>query len=156
MKFSTHFFAKDTAMTLTPLQKIALGISGVTAFGIGTFILAAPHSFYESYGISLGSDPNLLSELRAPGAGLAAFGIVMLAGLVRQASSYASMVAALTVFLAFPAGRIVGLIADGMPSPGIIAALVLELAIAMLCLVAFRPGARPAASERKGTRITAH
>lgn len=129
-------------MILTRLQKTALGISGVTALGVGAFILAAPHAFYASYGISLGSDPSLLSELRAPGAGLAAFGIVMLAGILREAFGQASAVAALTVFVAFPAGRIVGLAADGTPSAGILAALAVEAAIAVLCLLAFRPGAR--------------
>ena len=63
-------------MTLT--QKFALGIAGITSLGIGTFILTAPHAFYASYGIALEPDPSLLSELRAPGAGLAAFGTVML------------------------------------------------------------------------------
>ena len=64
---------------MTPVQKIALSIAGFTSLGIGAFILAAPHAFYASYGIALGQDPSLLSELRAPGAGLAAFGAVMLA-----------------------------------------------------------------------------
>ena len=121
------------------LQKIALGISGVTALGIGTFILAAPNAFYASYGIMPGSDPSLLSELRAPGAGLAAFGTIMLAGIFRQALSQSAVVAALTVFLAFPAGRVLSMAADGMPSSGIVGALILELAIAAFCLFAFRP-----------------
>ncbi|PHP65369.1 hypothetical protein CSC94_19805 [Zhengella mangrovi] len=128
---------------MTLLQKIALGVSGVTSLGIGACILAAPHAFYASYGIMLGLEPSLLSELRAPGAGLAAFGAIMLTGMVRQALSQIALVAALTVYLAFPAGRIVSMVIDGMPSSGIIAALVLELAIAALCLFAFRPGVRP-------------
>jgi hypothetical protein len=65
-----------------------------------------------------GPDPSLLSELRAPGAGLAAFGAVMLAGIVRPALRQAAVVAALTVFIAFPAGRVLGLVVDGMPSGG--------------------------------------
>jgi hypothetical protein len=55
-------------MTLTRLERIALGASGATALGIGAFILAAPRTFYASYGISLGDDVDLLSELRAPAA----------------------------------------------------------------------------------------
>ncbi len=125
-------------MTLT--QKIALGVAGITALAVGALILAAPHTFYASYGIVLGTDPSLLSELRAPGAGLAAFGAVMLAGIVRPALRQAAVVAALTVFLAFPAGRVLGLLADGIPSGGILGALALELAIAALCLFAFRRG----------------
>lgn len=136
-------------MTRTFLQHTALGVAGVTSIGIGAFILAAPQAFYASYGIALGPDASLLSELRAPAAGLAAFGAVMLAGIVRPALRQAAIVAALTVFLAFPAGRLVGLAADGTPSPGILAALGLELAIAALCLLAFRR--RPDAGARVAT-----
>ena len=132
---------------MTLLQKIALGIAGFTSLSIGAFILAAPHSFYASYGIVLGQDPSLLSELRAPGAGLAAFGGVILAGIVRPEMRQASVVAALTVFLAFPAGRMIGLAIDGVPSSGILGALALEVAIAALCIFAFRRAARPAISN---------
>jgi hypothetical protein len=132
-------------MTLNRMQKVALGLSGATSLGIGAFILAAPHAFYASYGIALGPDPSLLSELRAPGAGLAASGAIILAGIFRQALAQVAVAVALVVFLAFPAGRLVGIAVDGLPSPGILAALALELAIAAFCLFAFRPGARAAA-----------
>ena len=121
------------------LQKIALGISGITSLGIGAFILIAPQAFYSSYDIMLGSEPSLLSEVRASGAGLAALGVIMLTGIFWQVLSQVALIAALTVFLAFPAGRVVGMLADGMPSNGIIGALILELAIAAFCLFAFRP-----------------
>lgn len=124
-------------MTLTFLQKMALGVSGLTSAGIGIFILVAPHAFYASYGIALGDDASLLSELRAPAAGLATLGGLMLMGILRPAMAQVSIAAALTVFLAFPAGRLIGLVIDGMPSSGIIGALVLEIAIAALCVVAF-------------------
>ncbi len=126
-------------MNFSPVQQIAIGIAGITSLGIGAFILTAPHAFYASYGIALGADPSLLSELRAPGAGLAALGGVMLAGIGRSELRQVAMVAALIVFLAFPAGRIVSLLVDGIPSSGIIAALILELAIAAFCIFAFRP-----------------
>ena len=135
-------------MTLARLQMIALGIAGVSAIGIGTATTITPRAFYASYGIALGSDPSLLSELRAPGAGLAILGAVMLAGVVRQSLSKVALVAALVVFLGFPAGRIVGLALDGIPSTAILAALVFELAVAALCLFAFRPG-----SGRAGSRV---
>ncbi|WP_254054624.1 DUF4345 family protein [Roseovarius sp. EL26] len=35
-------------------------------------------------------------------------------------------------------GRLIGVAVDGMPSGGIIGALVLEIAIAILCIFAFR------------------
>ena len=125
-------------MRPTLFEKIALGLSGLTALTIGASILFAPHAFYASYGITLGEDASLLSELRAPGAGLAGMGMLMLLGLVRQAMLPVSVTVALTVFIAFPVGRIVGLAVDGWPSSGIIGALVIELVIAVLCLAAFR------------------
>lgn len=139
-------------MALSIFQKSTLGIAGVTALGIGLAILAAPHAFYASYGITLGADANLLSELRAPAAGLTTLGALMLIGIWREAWRDTSIVAALTVFLAFPAGRVVGIIFDGIPSGSIIAALALELAIAALCLAAFghraRAGTQSSASRR--------
>jgi len=119
-------------------EKIALGLAGLTAFTIGAFILLAPHAFYAGYGITLGEDNNLLSELRAPGAGLAGFGLLMLSGIRSHAVLPVAMAVALTVFIAFPVGRLVGLAADGMPSGNVIGALVVELIIAGLCLAAFR------------------
>ena len=125
-------------MQLTRFQKITLGTSGVTALAIGTFITLAPHAFYASYGIALGQDPNLLNELRAPGAGLTVFGALMLAGVVRAAMAPIALAVALTVYLAFPVGRIVGIFMDGMPSSNVIGALVFEVVVAGLLIAAFR------------------
>lgn len=124
-------------MTLSILQKLTLGVSGASAVGIGLAILVAPQAFYASYGITLGADVNLLSELRAPAAGLAALGVLMLMGIWRTAWREISIGAAFTVYLAFPAGRIVGIIVDGIPAASVIGALMFELAIAALCLAAF-------------------
>lgn len=129
-------------MTLTRFQELTLGVAGLTALGIGGAILAAPLAFYQGYGIDLPRDPDLLSELRAPAAGLAALGALMLAGLFRADWARLSFSAALVVFLAWPAGRLIGLLADGAPSGSILAALVAELAIGLLLLIASRPAAR--------------
>ena len=67
---------KDHDMKPTRLEKIALGLAGLTALTIGAFILFCAARLLRSYGITLGGDASLLSELRAPGAGLAAFGLV--------------------------------------------------------------------------------
>lgn len=125
-------------MKPTLFEKSALGLAGFTALAIGAFILSAPHAFYASYGITLGDDASLLSELRALGASLAGFGLLMLIGMWRHTILPAAMAAALTVFIAFPVGRLVGIATDGMPSGSLIGALVVELLVAALCLAAFR------------------
>lgn len=125
-------------MSLTLFQKIALGIAGITALAIGGLILAVPTAFYASYQIVLPADANLMSELRAPGAGLAVLGAIMLGGLFRAALAPVGLVAALTVYLGFPVGRLVSIAVDGMPSSSILGALAIEVAIALICLIAFR------------------
>ena len=131
-------------MKISKFQKTVLGIAGFTAFAIGAFILIEPYAFYASYGIALTADPNLLSELRAPAANLAALGAVMLAGLFRPSLARISSAIALIVFLAFPAGRVISITVDGMPSENVLAALAIEVVIGALLLMAF--GRRP---ERK-------
>lgn len=101
-------------------------------------ITLAPHAFYASYGIALGENPSLLSELRSLAAGLTTLGILMLLGIWRSAWAQLAVAATFIVFLAFPAGRFIGFAVDGMPSSGIIGALLFEIAIAVLCLFAFR------------------
>ncbi len=128
-------------MTLTRFQKIALAIAGFTATLIGAFITFAPQAFYHGYGIEIASDPNMLSELRAPGAGLFALGMLMLSGLTRASMLPIALAAGLTVYLGFPAGRIVSLIVDGVPSASVIGALGIEVVIAALLIAAF--GLRP-------------
>ena len=124
-------------MHLSRFQKITLGLSGVTALAIGLSILLMPHAFYASYGITLDHSPNLMSELRAPGAGLASFGAIMLSGVWRAALAPLAFKVALTVYLSFPAGRVVSLLADGVPSSNILWALAIEVALAGLLLGAF-------------------
>lgn len=140
-------------MTTTRLQKLTLGIAGATALGIGAAIVVAPQAFYAGYGIALGTDPNLLSELRAPAAGLAALGAIMLAGAFRPTWTPVSATVALAVFLAFPAGRLVGIALDGLPSSAVLGALAIELAIGLLCVAAFRR--RPSATTSAGGGATA-
>ena len=55
---------------------IYLVISALLLLTIGSAILLAPHAFHGGNGIILGDDPNLLSEVRAPGGLLAASGVV--------------------------------------------------------------------------------
>lgn len=125
-------------MIVSIFQRIALGVAGVTAFTIGGFITLEPHVFYLSYGITLGNEPNLLSELRGPGANLTVLGALIIAGLFNRSLSKTSVVVAKIVFLAFPVGRVIGILADGMPSSAVLTALVIEVAIAILLFVAFR------------------
>ena len=124
-------------MTTNRLQKLMLGIAGTAAVGIGGMIVAVPRTFYATYGIDLGADPSLVNELRAPGANLAALGLIVFAGIFRPRLAPLSAMLAVTVFLAYAFGRMVSIIVDGMPAPGLVEAVFIELAIGGLCLAAF-------------------
>ncbi len=124
-------------MIISKFQKFTLLIAGLTALGIGGFIMTAPRLFYSYYGIELGHNPDLLSELRGLAASLATLGSIMLAGLFRPALAHLASAVALTVFLAFPLGRLISLALDGLPSADILGALGIELAIGALCVAAF-------------------
>lgn len=119
-------------------QKTTLAVAGVTALGIGATITVAPQSFYALYGITLGADPSLLSEVRAPGANLAVLGGLMLLGLLRPALTRLSLTLAAAVFLAYAAGRAVGFVLDGIPSAGLLEAFAIELVIGMIAVLAVR------------------
>lgn len=126
-------------MRTTGIQKVALGIAGITALAVGGAILLAPHAFYASYGVVIGTDPTLLSELRGPAANLAALGAVMLSGLAVGALTHVAGLLAVIVYTAIPLGRLASILVDGIPSEGIVIALLIEVAIASLCAAAFRP-----------------
>jgi hypothetical protein len=135
-------------MTTTWFQKITLGIAGLVALGIGLAIVIAPTSFYATYGITLVNDPNLLSELRAPGASLAALGAIILAGAFRQSMQRLSALLGAMVFLAYAFGRIISMVLDGMPSSGLVQATLIELVIGGLCAaLLWRGRSRTSANE---------
>lgn len=126
-------------------RKLVLAAAGLSGLGIGLAIAFAPHAFYSGYGVALGGDPTLLSELRAPGANLAMLGAVIFAGVLRPSMTPLSAGLGAAVFLAFAFGRGVGIVLDGWPGSGILAALIIELVLGGLCLLA-----QPRRSDRRG------
>ncbi len=114
---------------------IYLAISGLLLLAIGCAILLAPHAFHGSNGITLDLNPNLLSEIRAPGGLLASSGIVILIGAFRrQYRSQAVQLAAL-VYGSFGVARLVSIALDGVPSSSIVGATALELIVAFIGIV---------------------
>lgn len=126
-------------MIRSRLAPAALLISGPLAIGIGALLLAAPQILHASHGVILGSDPNLLSEIRAPGAALMGTGGLMLLGLWRPEHRAPALLLGATVYGAYGLARLISGLVDGVPETGLIAAAGIEAAVASLCLVALRP-----------------
>ncbi len=124
-------------MNLNKLQVVVLSVAGFTALLIGAFIALDPVNFYSSYGIALDGAADMLSDLRATGVNLAVLGGVMLAGVGLARLRPLAIAASLIVFPSFAAGRVIGIAFDGLPSDTVLAALLIELAIAALCFFSF-------------------
>ncbi|SFI65218.1 DUF4345 domain-containing protein [Celeribacter neptunius] len=135
--------------------KLTLGAAGLTALGIGLAITFVPHGFYTGYGLDIGSDPARLSELRAPGANLAALGAVIFAGALRPALARLSAALATLVFLAFAFGRAVSWPLDGWPGDKIASAFALEILLGGLCLLVWRSLARRPGTQGKKRQLAA-
>lgn len=118
-------------------RRLFLGAAGALALGIGAAITFAPNAFYASYGIELPPGPDLMSELRAPGANLTVLGALILAGSLRTGWTRLSALLGAIVFLAYAAGRAVSIALDGMPSESIILAMGLETVIGGICAAMF-------------------
>lgn len=121
-------------MIMPPLfAKLTLGIAGTLALGIGAAIAAVPVAFHAFNGLQLPANADLLSELRAPGATLAVLGALILAGAFNSAWTRISATLGAILFLAYGTGRLIGVALDGLPSDGLLAAMVLELVFGGFC-----------------------
>ncbi|WP_305984691.1 DUF4345 domain-containing protein [Roseibium sp. MMSF_3544] len=111
------------------LKRLFIGLAGAIAIGIGATITFAPHLFYAQYGIALPTGPDLISELRAPGANLAVLGVWIMIGAFRSAWTQQALLLGSTVFLAYAAGRAISIVFDGMPSDALFQAMLIEIVI---------------------------
>ena len=123
-------------MKLTKTLRSLLVVSALIAIGIGASILFAPAQFHATHGIELAADPNLLSEVRAPGGALLVLGVLMGVGAFVRTFTFASTSIAAAVYLAYGASRLVSLGLDGVPAAGLLAATSIELVIGASCAVA--------------------
>ena len=118
-----------------PFTRIFLAVSGAIAALIGISILFIPHTFFASNHIALGTDPNMMSEIRAPGGLLLASGVVMVCGAIMRSVLRAGLLTSAVVFSMYDVSRLVSLALDGVPSSSILGALVIELVVGGIAAV---------------------
>ena len=123
-------------MQPTKTLRFLLISSGLIAIGIGASILFTPAQFHATHGIELGTDANLLSEVRAPGGALLVLGFLMLSGVFVKSFTLASTSIAAGVYLAYGMSRLLSIALDGVPDTGLVGAAAIELGIGAACAVA--------------------
>ena len=118
----------------TKFTQAFLFLSGFLLLVIGLGILLVPADFHAANGIAFGDDASLLSEIRAPGGLLTACSLVILVGVFRPLRRSISLQVTVFVYGTFGISRLLGMALDGMPSGGIVAATMIELAVAAIGL----------------------
>ncbi len=113
---------------------IYLFAAGALLLTIGASLLLTPQAFYGGNGIALGADPSLLSEIRAPGGLLLSASLAILIGVWRSMWRARAVQLTVLVYGSFGLSRLLAMAVDGMPSASIIAAVVIELVVALLGL----------------------
>ncbi len=108
--------------------------SGALLLVIGGAILLAPHAFHGNNGLTLGNNPNLLSEIRAPGGLLSSCGVFILLGAFRNSLRALAAQLSVLVYGSFGIARVVSAALDGLPSAGILGAMAIELTVALIGL----------------------
>ena len=117
------------------VTKSILGLSGALLLIIGAAVLFTPETFATANGIALGDDPSLKSEYRAPGGMLVASAVFVLLGAVRRRYMRSAFALAALIYGSYGIARLIGIGADGMPSEGLVQAMIVELLIGSICLV---------------------
>ena len=100
-----------------------------------------PIGFYTFNDLMLPAEPGLLSEVRAAGAIMVAFGVLVGWGAFRRSRSRRSIVIAAVLFSALAIGRLMGFALDGTPGSGVLTGSVIEAvcaAAALFALIRFR------------------
>ena len=116
--------------------KALLILNGVVAGVIGGLVTFSPEQLFALTGITLGTNPNMLSEIRAPGGVLLlAAAFVTAAAFVRPWRRSALAVSAF-LYLGYAFGRMVSVAVDGVPADDLLWALAIELVLGALSVLA--------------------
>lgn len=119
------------------LSRIFVGSAGGLLIVIGTSLLFQPHGFYAANEIILGDNPSQLSEIRAPGALLMISAIFMLLSVGRERFLQPALALIVVIYGSYGSARLLSLALDGIPSGSLVQAMVLELILAGLGLIAW-------------------
>ena len=126
-------------MTKDLYRKNALILTGLAGSAVGAGMLLVPHAFHALSGITLGSDVNLLSEVRAPGAALLVAGLFILSGAFVERVRHAATLVGLAVMLSYGVSRLISMVLDGMPGTAMIQVTIFEFVLALICGLALLP-----------------
>ncbi|MEL6537778.1 MAG: DUF4345 domain-containing protein [Bacteroidota bacterium] len=119
------------------LPRVYLIISGLLLTVIEGASLVQPVAFKATAGIDLAGNISAINDARAYSTLLLSVAVLALAGAFNTRLRYTANLVAPLTFLALGAGRVISLIADGMPAEGLVKATVLELVLGIAGALVF-------------------
>lgn len=108
--------------------------SGALLGVIGFSMLTRTEEFLAMSGVAVGSDPSLLSELKAPSVLLILAGATMLVGSFRKRFADVGLTIGALVYGCYGLARLIGMAIDGLPTGSLLIATVIELVLAAALL----------------------
>ncbi|MEM8633645.1 MAG: DUF4345 domain-containing protein [Pseudomonadota bacterium] len=124
-------------MTLVS-TRIFVGVAGGLLLVVGTGLMFQPHDFSAANGIMVGDNPSQLSEIRAPGALLIISALFMLFSIGRARLLEPALVLITGIYGSYGLARLLSLMIDGPPVQSLFQAMILELVIAGLGMIAWQ------------------
>ena len=127
---------------LNRLTPIVLVLGGLILVLVGALVTFTPQTMFEPNGIDIGADPNLLSEIRAPGGLLLVSGLIITLGGFKQSLRTFALSLSVLVYLSYGLTRVWSVIVDGAPAASIQGALAIELVVGLISLLCLRQATR--------------
>ncbi len=125
-------------MNSNRLINVFLIIAGLIGLLVGVGLAFFPTAMEAQYGIEISGNINHLSETRAPGVAILAISVIILLGAFKPSWKFLALVLSAIVFLSYGVGRLLSLMLDGVPMEGLLMAMIIELSIGIIALIALK------------------
>lgn len=112
-----------------------LFLGGLTLIVVGAFISFTPSLYLSQFVQASQINIDILSEMRGMGGSLLAIGIFIVVGSFYVKLTKTALSMSVLIFSSFFLFRCVGIVVDGVPNKGILAALGVELIFAVLGII---------------------
>lgn len=115
-----------------------LVLASLTGTLVGFGLAFFPVEMQAGYNNMIDGNISQLSETRALGVAILTLSVVILIGAFYSGWKYISVLLAAIVFLSYGIGRVLGILVDGVPVPGLLVAMIVELVIGVVAAFSLR------------------
>ena len=109
-------------------------LTGAGAIGglIGGALMFTPKAFLEMSHVFVDRDPNLMSEITAPSGVLLISAAFLIFGAIKLRFAGPALLIGAVVYGSYGVARLMSLLLHGLPSESLVAAMIVEIAVAVL------------------------